>query len=280
MVLLGGVVMPLFLWNELTAAESRELFLMTLRGHDLRRLSDRRTAGADTSSSPLVRPRACPAASVPDSPVKETMSSTRQAIRELVHQRQGPLTQELLLEPGDFGLGKVPSKLDGLTRRPTWSAVTARRVAVSGSTLERARQQNLSPATESPVNLGMACPKGWEALTVLDSPERARTPLFRDDSGRLKPVDWHQAMTTFVARFKGIQAEHGPQSVAFLSTGQIPTEEMAFLGALAKFGMACCMATATLGSVWPPPWLRTNRRSASTHRPTRMRTSRNRTSSC
>ena len=44
-----------------------------------------------------------------------------------------------------------------------------------------------------------------------------------------------------------------PHSIAFLSTGQIVTEEMAFLGALAKFGMGMlhgdgntrqCMATA------------------------------------
>ena len=48
---------------------------------------------------------------------------------------------------------------------------------------------------------------------------------------------------------------HGPQSVAFLGTGQIPTEELAFLGALAKFGMGMvhgdgntrqCMATAVV----------------------------------
>src|SRR5690606_21700813 len=45
----------------------------------------------------------------------------------------------------------------------------------------------------------------------------------------------------------------GPASVAFLGTGQMVTEELAFLGALAKFGMGMlhgdgntrqCMATA------------------------------------
>ena len=39
------------------------------------------------------------------------------------------------------------------------------------------------------------------------------------------------------ARIKAIQARHGADSVAFLSTGQIATEEMALLGAVAKFGM-------------------------------------------
>ena len=58
-----------------------------------------------------------------------------------------------------------------------------------------------------------------------------------------------------VERFKAIQAQHGPESVAFLSTGQMPTEEMALLGALAKFGMGMahgdgntrqCMATSVV----------------------------------
>lgn len=54
---------------------------------------------------------------------------------------------------------------------------------------------------------------------------------------------------------KKVQARHGPHSIAFLSTGQICTEEMALLGCLFKFGMGgfhCdsntrqCMATAHL----------------------------------
>ena len=58
-----------------------------------------------------------------------------------------------------------------------------------------------------------------------------------------------------VGRFKAVQAEHGPDSVAFISTGQIASEEMALLGAVAKFGMGMvhgdgntrqCMATAVV----------------------------------
>ncbi|MEX0936950.1 MAG: nitrate reductase [Pirellulales bacterium] len=113
----------------------------------------------------------------------------------------------------------------------------------------------LSPTTEYPVNLGMACPKGWEALRVLDSPERATAPLLRNSKGRLEPTDWDTAMRTFVGRMRAIQEKHGSEAIAFLSTGQIPTEEMVFLGALAKFGMGMkhgdgntrqCMATAVV----------------------------------
>ena len=102
----------------------------------------------------------------------------------------------------------------------------------------------------------MACPKGWEALTVLDAPDRATIAAPpRAPTARVRPVDWHAAMATMADRFKAIQAAHGPESVAFLSTGQIATEEMALLGAVAKFGMGMvhgdgntrqCMATAVV----------------------------------
>jgi len=62
-------------------------------------------------------------------------------------------------------------------------------------------------------------------------------------------------MKEFSSRFKEVQKKHGDESVAFISTGQIVTEEMAFLGALAKFGMGIkhgdgntrqCMATSVV----------------------------------
>ncbi len=115
---------------------------------------------------------------------------------------------------------------------------------------------SLTPTKEYPVNLGMACPKGWEALAPLRAPDRATTPLLRASRDQpLAPVDWPTALGAMAGRFKAVQAEHGPEAVAFLSTGQIATEEMALLGALAKFGMGIvhgdgntrqCMATAVV----------------------------------
>ena len=114
---------------------------------------------------------------------------------------------------------------------------------------------NLTPTTDYPVNLGMACPKGWESLTPLRAADRATTPLWRDAKGRLRPVAWSAATAIFVERVKAIVDRHGQESVAFLSTGQIPTEEMALLGAVAKFGMGLvhgdgntrqCMATSVV----------------------------------
>ncbi|WP_166831690.1 molybdopterin oxidoreductase family protein [Thalassoroseus pseudoceratinae] len=175
-------------------------------------------------------------------------------ITELVRQRSGPLTRELLLQPSRFGLGKLPERLkpDAVTDMVCGYCSTGCSLRVH---LKDSQAINLTPSPRYPVNLGMACPKGWEALTVLDSPERATRPLLRDNAGKLQPVDWRTAMTQFVTRFRNIQNTYGNDAVAFLSTGQMATEEMAFLGALAKFGMGMlhgdgntrqCMATAVV----------------------------------
>jgi assimilatory nitrate reductase catalytic subunit len=169
-----------------------------------------------------------------------------------LHERTGPLTRELLLAPGGFGLGQVPmrERPDATTTMTCGYCSTGCGLTVH---LRDGAAVGLSPATEYPVNLGMACPKGWEALQVLNATDRATTPLLRNARGQLEPVDWATALGAFTTRFKAIQAEHGADAVAFLGTGQIPTEELALLGALAKFGMGMvhgdgntrqCMATA------------------------------------
>jgi assimilatory nitrate reductase catalytic subunit len=150
-------------------------------------------------------------------------------------------------------LGQVPARLkpDGTTGLicgfcATGCGLTAH--LVDGEAV------NLSPDPAFPVNLGMACPKGWEALAPLDAPDRATTPWLRNPvTGEMEPVPWSRALGAFVSRMKSVQQKWGPHAIAFLSTGQICTEEMALLGALFKFGMGglhCdsntrqCMATA------------------------------------
>ncbi len=183
-----------------------------------------------------------------------TLSTKSLPVLPPIFQRTGPLTDELLLTPARFGLGLAPPNLqaDAVAGSVCGFCSTGCNLNIH---LCDGAATGLTPAADYPVNLGMACPKGWEALAVLDAPDRATTPLLRNGAGRLEPVSWDAALRTFVDRMKGIQAAHGPQSVAFLSTGQIVTEEMALLGALAKFGMGMlhgdgntrqCMATAVV----------------------------------
>lgn len=159
----------------------------------------------------------------------------------------GPLTTDLVREPSRFGLGQLPRRL-----QPNGTARSVCGFCSTGCGLKLHLKDgiaiNATPDPDYPVNLGTACPKGWEALTPLDSSDRATTPLLNG-----QPVDWPTAMEAFCDRMKAVMAEHGPESAAFISTGQIMCEEMAFLGSLTKFGMGMihgdgntrqCMATA------------------------------------
>ncbi len=170
----------------------------------------------------------------------------------LLRQWHGPLSENLVLHPGDFGLGLVPSRL-----KPDATLRSVCGFCSTGCSLDLHMKDgvavNLSPSSNYPVNLGMACPKGWEALTPLSAPDRGVTPLLRRADGEMQPIDWMAAMNEFCHRMKAIQSKHGRHSIAFLSTGQICTEEMALLGCLFKFGMGglhCdsntrqCMATS------------------------------------
>jgi anaerobic selenocysteine-containing dehydrogenase len=174
-------------------------------------------------------------------------------LSRFLKQHTGPLTRDLVLEPGHFGLGKVPARL-----KPASTTTSICGYCATGCQLKihldrKGRAINLTPQPGYPVNLGMACPKGWQALDPLSSPDRGTTPLLRDAKGELVPTDWRTALFTFADRLKSIKEQHGHESVAFLSTGQIPFEEMAFLGCLFKFGMGFlhgdantrqCMSTA------------------------------------
>jgi assimilatory nitrate reductase catalytic subunit len=167
---------------------------------------------------------------------------------------EGPLAAERLLAAAGFGLG-----LASFRNTPTATTNVVCGFCSTGCGLELHLREGaatgLTPAVDYPVNLGMACPKGWEALSVLAAPDRATTPLLKDQHGNLSPVDWDTALRTFVLRMKGLQGEYGPHSIAWLGTGQIATEELALLGALGKFGMGMlhgdgntrqCMATSVV----------------------------------
>lgn len=81
------------------------------------------------------------------------------AVKELLQARQGPMTSEMVLRPGEFGLGRVPARLKPAA---TTSAVCG--FCSTGCSLkihlnERGEAINLTADPEYPVNLGMACPK-------------------------------------------------------------------------------------------------------------------------
>ncbi|WP_432205406.1 molybdopterin oxidoreductase family protein (plasmid) [Cetobacterium somerae] len=110
------------------------------------------------------------------------------------------------------------------------------------------------PVADYPVNKGLACIKGKNLAYQNSMEHRVTTPLLRDENGKMNPISWEEAYEIIVKKFKDINEKYGEGSLAFLSTGQIPLEEMALLGYVGRFGMGMegdgntrlCMATAAV----------------------------------
>ncbi|HKY66874.1 MAG TPA: nitrate reductase [Acidimicrobiales bacterium] len=104
---------------------------------------------------------------------------------------------------------------------------------------------------DHPVNRGRLCPKGLSEHQTLAAEGRLTVPTV---DGR--PATWDHAIDRVVDGFRALLDEHGPESVAVLSTGQLVTEEFYALGKLARLGMGLahydgnttlCMASAVAG---------------------------------
>ena len=104
---------------------------------------------------------------------------------------------------------------------------------------------------DHPVNRGRLCPKGLTEHHTLAAEGRLRHPMV---DGRR--ATWDEAVDRLVGGFTRIMEEHGPDSVAVLSTGQLVTEEFYALGKLVRLGFGVrhfdgnttlCMASAVSG---------------------------------
>lgn len=107
------------------------------------------------------------------------------------------------------------------------------------------------PTKDHTINRGFCCIKGLELNR--QQPSR-KLPLLRDSSGQQKEISWDKAFKIFSSNMKEIQKKYGKESVAFLSTAQITTEELALLGFVGRTYMGIngdgntrlCMATAAV----------------------------------
>lgn len=89
---------------------------------------------------------------------------------------------------------------------------------------------------DADVNRGKLCVKGiFEHELFRKTAGRGNKPQMRDSyKDEFKEVTWKQALDHTADKIKSIQAEHGRDSFAIISTGQIMTEEFYTLGKLAR----------------------------------------------
>lgn len=107
------------------------------------------------------------------------------------------------------------------------------------------------------VNRGKLCIKGIFEHELFKSAGRGNVPLMRASRlDEFRETDWDGAMDHVAANIKRIQAEHGRDAFAIVSTGQIMTEEFYTLGKLARGvigtnnydgNTTLCMASAVSG---------------------------------
>lgn len=105
------------------------------------------------------------------------------------------------------------------------------------------------------VNEGKSCPKGFNLDSAMINDQRLLSPLIKDENGNFQKTNWDNAIDSFTSRLKKVQEKYGRDAAAFISTGQLPTQEMAILGAVGRIGMGIhgdgntrqCMASAVVG---------------------------------
>jgi formate dehydrogenase alpha subunit len=82
----------------------------------------------------------------------------------------------------------------------------------------------VTPALDGPVNRGHACVKGRFAHAFARSRDRLTSPLIRRD-GQLQPATWAEALGLIGRELRRTIAQHGPDSVAAISSARATNEE-------------------------------------------------------
>ena len=106
-----------------------------------------------------------------------------------------------------------------------------------GATGERIVDVNPAGLMDS-VNKATLCVRGHFAHDFLNSPRRLISPLGRkkgeQETDKLVPLAWDEALAAISKRLLAIKAENGPQSVAFLGSSKCSNEENYLFGKIAR----------------------------------------------
>lgn len=114
--------------------------------------------------------------------------------------------------------------------------------------------QKVLPKKDYPVNGRFTCVKGINLDKQCSRYGKQKTPLLKGADGVRHALSWEAAFRTFAERTLPILHRYGPESAAFISTGQITLEEMALLGLIGRVHLGIngdgntrlCMASAVM----------------------------------
>jgi predicted molibdopterin-dependent oxidoreductase YjgC len=81
-----------------------------------------------------------------------------------------------------------------------------------------------SGVEEATPNFGSLCVKGRFGFDFIHSPDRLKTPLIKDN-GTFREASWDEALDLVARKLGEIKAEHGADTIGFLTSARITNEE-------------------------------------------------------
>lgn len=94
---------------------------------------------------------------------------------------------------------------------------------------------SIQAPADSLVNHSHTCLKGRYAFKFVNHADRLRTPLIRRD-GQLQPATWDEAYEHIVTNLRRLQAEHGGDAIAGISSARCTNEENYLMQKLIRVG--------------------------------------------
>jgi predicted molibdopterin-dependent oxidoreductase YjgC len=86
------------------------------------------------------------------------------------------------------------------------------------------RVVKVSGVEEVAPNFGSLCVKGRFGFDFIHSPDRLKTPLIKEN-GSFREASWDEALDLVARKLGEIKAEHGADTIGFLSSARITNEE-------------------------------------------------------
>jgi len=86
---------------------------------------------------------------------------------------------------------------------------------------------------DGPTNGVSTCIKGKFGWDFVNSPDRLTKPLIRED-GKFREASWKEALDLVARKFAEIKAQHGPDSLAFVSSSKCTNEESYLMQKLSR----------------------------------------------
>ncbi|MBV4440656.1 molybdopterin oxidoreductase family protein [Clostridium tyrobutyricum] len=114
--------------------------------------------------------------------------------------------------------------------------------------------KKILPKKDYPVNGKFTCLKGINLDKQCSRYGKDKLPVLKDEYGNKRAISWNEAFELFADKMRYIQNKYGVESAAYISTGQITTEELALLGLVGRIHMGIngdgntrlCMASTVM----------------------------------